>query len=58
LVNKNKALTTFQVFSSGLLLKNNSNPEIAVQEILGRRNEMLRGETTYRLGNPFNGKIV
>jgi hypothetical protein len=58
MIYKNKALTILQVFSSELLLKNNSNPEIAMQEILGRRNEMLGDEIAGHLGRHFHHIVM
>ena len=53
-MNKIKAISITLGFSSELLLKNNSNPEIAMQEILGRRNEMLGNETAGNLWRHFH----
>jgi hypothetical protein len=47
-----------KLLSSEPLLKNNSNPEIAVQEIPGRRYEILGRKTACKLGRPFNDKIM
>jgi hypothetical protein len=57
-MNEIKAIRIMLGNSSELLLKNNSNPEIAMQEILWRRNEMLGDEIAGNLGRHFHHIVM